>query len=126
MFRAHWRIERRMMLLCIPAAVLWIGLRPRVAEPRRRVGDILNVRFSSPEWQMAAEVTAIDPNGALVLDAHRHFRINDDVWERTLHGKVRRADVLADGSVSTRDMYELTVMSSGPTVAGGAAPVKVK
>jgi flagellar L-ring protein precursor FlgH len=60
-------------------------------------------------FSIAAEIVDIRPNGNLVLEAHRHIRINEDVWEQSLTGIIRREDILPNNIVLSQNIAELTI-----------------
>jgi flagellar L-ring protein FlgH len=63
----------------------------------------------SVKFKIAARVVDIRPNGTLVLEAHKSIRANDEVWEQSLSGIVRREDVLPNNTVMSEDIYELMI-----------------
>ena len=61
------------------------------------------------QFRIAATVADIRPNGNLVIEAHRHVRDNNEIWDASLSGIVRREDVLPNNTVLSEDIAELTV-----------------
>ena len=53
-------------------------------------------------FRIAATVADIRPNGTFVIEARRQIRDNDELWEQTLSGIVRREDVLPNNTVIER------------------------
>ena len=41
-------------------------------------------------WRSETEQLDIQPNGNLVVEAHQNIRINEEVWQQSLTGVVRR------------------------------------
>ncbi|HVW38942.1 MAG TPA: flagellar basal body L-ring protein FlgH [Pirellulales bacterium] len=69
-----------------------------------------NLRASDGlQFRIAATVADIRPNGNLVLEAHRHVRDNNEIWDASLSGIVRREDVLPNNTVLSEDIAELSV-----------------
>lgn len=64
---------------------------------------------SQVQFKITATVVDIRPNGNLVLEAHGQVRDNDEVWEASLSGIVRREDVLPDNTVKSEKVAELMV-----------------
>ncbi len=63
----------------------------------------------SLSFKIAAEIVDMRPNGNLVLEAHRRIRINEDQWEQSLSGVVRREDVLPNNTVLSQNIAELSI-----------------
>jgi flagellar L-ring protein precursor FlgH len=63
----------------------------------------------SVKFKIAARVVDIRPNGTLVLEAHKTLRNNNEIWEQSLTGIVRREDVLPNNTVMSEDIYELMI-----------------
>ena len=63
----------------------------------------------SMKFDIAAEVTAILPNGNMVLEAHRTVRNNEEVWMHSLSGICRREDIGPGNLVLSRDILHLHV-----------------
>jgi len=60
-------------------------------------------------FNIAAQVVDIRPNGNLVLEATKTFRVNDNHWETSLSGICRAQDVAPDNVVLSRDMLDLKI-----------------
>jgi flagellar L-ring protein precursor FlgH len=60
-------------------------------------------------FRISARVVDIRPNGNLVLEAHRTISNNNEVWEQSLSGVVRREDVLPNNTVLSEKIAELQV-----------------
>ncbi|MHB1036263.1 MAG: flagellar basal body L-ring protein FlgH [Pirellulales bacterium] len=63
----------------------------------------------SMQLRVAGKVVDIRPNGNLVLEAHRTIRNNQEVWEASLSGIVRREDVLPNNTVMSENVAELSI-----------------
>jgi flagellar L-ring protein precursor FlgH len=63
----------------------------------------------SMKFRIAATVVDIRPNGNLVLEAHQTIRNNEEVWEASLSGIVRREDILPDNTVLSQNVSELRI-----------------
>ena len=61
------------------------------------------------KFRIACEVVDIRPNGNFVLEGHFQVQNNDEVWERSLSGIVRPADVLPNNTVLSENVAELRV-----------------
>ncbi len=61
------------------------------------------------QFRLAATVVDVRPNGNLVVEAHRHVRDNNEIWDASLSGVVRREDVLPNNTVLSEDIAELSV-----------------
>lgn len=62
------------------------------------------------KFRIAATVVDIRANGDLVLEAHRTIQLNEEIWEQSLSGIVRRDDVLPNNTVLSEDIAELRIM----------------
>lgn len=60
-------------------------------------------------FNIAARVVDIRPNGNLVLEGSKAFRVNDNIWETSLSGICRAQDVGPDNVVLSRDMVDVTI-----------------
>ena len=60
-------------------------------------------------FRIAATVADIRPNGTFVIEARRQVRDNDELWEQTLSGIVRREDVLPNNTVMSENVAELFI-----------------
>ncbi len=72
------------------------------------IGVQLNSRYKAEatletadglRFRIASSVVDIRPNGNLVLEGHRTITNNDEVWEYSISGIVRREDVAPDNTV---------------------------
>jgi flagellar L-ring protein FlgH len=63
----------------------------------------------SMQFQVAATVVDIRPNGNLVLEAHKRIENNEEIWEASLSGVVRPDDVLPNNTVLSEDVAEFSV-----------------
>ena len=86
------------------------------AEPRAR-GQVntqarTTTQLNSSEamtFSIAARVVDIRPNGQLVLEAHDRIQKNEEIWEQSLSGVVRREDILPNNTVLSEKVNELRV-----------------
>lgn len=60
-------------------------------------------------FSIAAQVVDVRPNGGLVIEARKEVTINDEVWERSLTGVIRREDVTPDNKVQSEDIANLRI-----------------
>ncbi len=60
-------------------------------------------------FTITAEIVDIRPNGNLVVEAHRHVRIDENIWEQSLTGILRREDVLPNNTVLSQNVAELSI-----------------
>ncbi|QDV64502.1 Flagellar L-ring protein precursor [Crateriforma conspicua] len=60
-------------------------------------------------FNIAARIVDIRPNGNLVLEARKKFRVNDNLWETALSGICRAQDVGPDNVVLSRDLIDLEI-----------------
>ncbi|MEM1225098.1 MAG: flagellar basal body L-ring protein FlgH [Planctomycetota bacterium] len=60
-------------------------------------------------FNIAARVVDIRPNGNLVLEARKSYRINDNLWETSLSGICRAQDIAPDNVVLSRDLIDLEI-----------------
>lgn len=63
----------------------------------------------SMSFNIAARIVDIRPNGNLVLEARKHFRVNDNLWETSLSGICRAQDIAPDNVVLSRDLIDLEI-----------------
>lgn len=69
-----------------------------------------NLRASDGlQFRIAASVVDVRPNGNLVLEAHRRVQTNNEIWDASLSGIVRRQDILPNNTVLSEDVAELSV-----------------
>jgi flagellar L-ring protein precursor FlgH len=64
---------------------------------------------ASLSFKIAAEIVDMRPNGNLVLEAHRTVQINEDRWEQSLSGIVRREDITPTNQVLSENIAELSI-----------------
>ncbi len=60
-------------------------------------------------FTITATVEDIRPNGNLVLEAHQKIQNNEEIWERSLTGIVRREDILPNNSIRSERIAELSI-----------------
>ena len=72
------------------------------AESEMELSDALTFRI-------AAHIVDIQPNGNLVIEGHRHVRINEEVWEQSLTGIVRRSSIGPDRMVRSDEIADLRI-----------------
>jgi len=60
-------------------------------------------------FRMAAEIVDIRPNGNLVIEGHLNIRNNEEHWQISLTGVVRREAVQADRTVSSDAITQLSI-----------------
>ena len=60
-------------------------------------------------FRIAATVVDIRPNGTFVIEAHHKIHDNDELWEATLTGIIRREDVLPNNTVMSENIAELSI-----------------
>jgi flagellar L-ring protein precursor FlgH len=61
------------------------------------------------DFNIAAKVVDVRPNGTLVLEAHRQFLINNEMWEYSLTGICRGEDIGPDNVVLSRNISDLNI-----------------
>jgi len=61
-------------------------------------------------FRIAARIVDVRPNGTFVIEAHRTIQNNEETWEQSLTGVVRREDVLADMQVKSERVAELQIL----------------
>jgi len=61
------------------------------------------------QFNITARIVDVRPNGNLVLEAHKTLRIDDEVFENSLTGIVRREDINTDNRVLSDKIAELSV-----------------
>lgn len=82
-------------------------IRGTLNSQRRVTGQLLT--DDSVQFRIAARVADIRPNGTLVIEAHKRVKKDDEVWERSLSGIVRREDIKPDNTVMSEDIHELMI-----------------
>ena len=60
-------------------------------------------------FRIAAKIVDIRPNGNLVIEAHRTITINDEVWQQSLTGVVRRQAIGPDRTVRSDSIADLKI-----------------
>ena len=60
-------------------------------------------------FRIAAHIVDIQPNGNLVIEAHRTIRINEEVWQQSLTGIVRRTAIGPDRTVRSDEVADLRI-----------------
>ena len=65
---------------------------------------------SGLQFKMSVEVQDVRPNGTYVLEGHRTITINDEIWELSLTGIVRKEDVLANNLVQSEKIADLKIL----------------
>jgi flagellar L-ring protein precursor FlgH len=60
-------------------------------------------------FRIAAEIVDIRPNGNLVLEAHRTVENNDEKWQQSLTGVVRRTAIGPDRVVRSDEIADLRI-----------------
>lgn len=73
----------------------------------RVTGDLETTE--SIKFEIAATVSAILPNGNLVLEAHRTVRNNNELWMHSLAGICRRDDIGPGNVILSKDLANLEV-----------------
>lgn len=73
-----------------------------------RVESDLELR-DSLVFRIAATIVDILPNGNLVIEAHRTINNNDEVWQQSLTGVVRRSAIGPDRTVRSDEVAELRI-----------------
>jgi flagellar L-ring protein FlgH len=84
---------------------------PRIAgalQSQYRTNSELELR-DSLTFKIAAYVVDILPNGNLVIEARREIRINEEVWQQSLTGVVRRQSIGPDRTVRSDEVAELRI-----------------
>jgi flagellar L-ring protein precursor FlgH len=73
----------------------------------RVTGDLETTE--SMKFEIAATVSAVLPNGNLVLEAHRTLRNNNELWMHSLSGICRREDIGPGNVILSKDIANLEV-----------------
>ena len=63
----------------------------------------------SMKLKIACHVVDKRPNGNLVLEGHRQIKVNQEVWDLSLTGEIRPEDVLANNSVLSESVANLSI-----------------
>ena len=66
----------------------------------------------SLRFRVAAKIVDIRPNGNLVLEAHQTITNNEEVWDISLTGIVRRESIQADRTVESSAIAELRIVKN--------------
>jgi flagellar L-ring protein FlgH len=61
------------------------------------------------KFNITARVVDIRPNGNLVIEARKRVRIDDEIWENSLTGVVRREDVDPRNRITSDAVAELNI-----------------
>lgn len=61
------------------------------------------------KFRIACTVVDVRPNGNLILEAHRSYTLNEEIWEESLTGIIRREDVLPNNTVLSENVADLKV-----------------
>ncbi len=64
---------------------------------------------ASLTFSIEATVADIRPNGNLIVEAHKTIRDNEDTWNMSLTGVVRRDDILPNNVVPSEKIAELSI-----------------
>jgi flagellar L-ring protein precursor FlgH len=94
-----------------------IKLAPQTAgDPRARASLDGQLRTNAEietasqiQFKITARVVDVRPNGNLVIEAHNTMRHNDEVWEASLSGIVRREDISPLNTIKSESINELAV-----------------
>jgi flagellar L-ring protein precursor FlgH len=73
-----------------------------------KVNSFINTK-DGMTFKIAATIVDIRPNQTLVLEAHRTVRNNEEVWEQSLTGIVRREDITPQNTVRSERIAELSI-----------------
>jgi flagellar L-ring protein precursor FlgH len=60
-------------------------------------------------FRIAVNIVDIQPNGNLVIEGHRNIRINEEVWQQSLTGIVRRSAIGPDRTVRSDEVADLRI-----------------
>ena len=63
----------------------------------------------SLRFRIAAEIVEIYPNGNLVIEAHQSITVNEERWQISLSGIVRRESIQADRTVDSGSIAHLQI-----------------
>ena len=58
---------------------------------------------------ISAEIVDIRPNGNMVVEAHRHIQIDEDIWDQSLTGVFRRQDMQPGNTILSENIAELSI-----------------
>jgi flagellar L-ring protein precursor FlgH len=79
----------------------------QLTQTYRAEGEIDTEEFL--EFNIAAEVADIRPNGTVVLEAHRTINVNNESWEYSLSGVCRASDIGEGNILLSRDIADLRI-----------------
>lgn len=83
-----------------------------------RISGLLNSQYRAEgtlelndalTFRIAAKIVDIRPNGNLVIEAHRTITINDEEWQQSLTGVVRRQSIGQDRTVRSDAVADLKI-----------------
>ena len=60
-------------------------------------------------FRIAATVVDIRPNGTMVIEARRTVHNNEERWEESLTGIIRREDILPNNTILSEDIAEMSI-----------------
>ena len=60
-------------------------------------------------FRIASHIVDIQPNGNLVIEGHRTIRINEEIWQQSLTGIVRRTAIGPDRTVRSDEIADLRI-----------------
>ncbi len=60
-------------------------------------------------FRIASHIVDIQPNGNLVIEGHRTIRNNDEIWQQSLTGIVRRTAIGPDRTVRSDEIADLRI-----------------
>jgi len=66
-------------------------------------------KSESTKYRIGATVLEVLPDGVLVLEAHKSWVDNEDLWEYTLAGKVDPKGVSPDGTILSKNVADLSI-----------------
>lgn len=61
------------------------------------------------QFRIGATVVDVKPNGNLVLEGHNSVKQNNEIWQQSLSGIVRRQDVLPNNTILSEHVAELSI-----------------
>jgi flagellar L-ring protein FlgH len=77
---------------------------------QRRLQSTSQVTESeSMKYRIGASVVEVLRDGVLVLEAHKSWVDNEDLWEYTLAGKVDPKEVSPDGTILSKNVADLSI-----------------
>jgi flagellar L-ring protein precursor FlgH len=63
-------------------------------------------------YRIAATVVDVLPNGTVVLEARKTIRTNWDVWEYSLTGSARSADISANNTILSENIADMDIVKT--------------